>query len=79
MGADGGPAGPGLGVGAQDTIYLCNFRVSVDGEWLCLKELQDVEFNLPDSFPEPCTPSPIEPPRMLLGMIHSIYDKLELY
>lgn len=19
--------------GAQDTIYLCNFRVSVDGEW----------------------------------------------
>lgn len=30
--------------GAQDTIYLCNFRVSVDGEWLCLKELQDVEY-----------------------------------
>lgn len=29
--------------GAQDTIYLCNFRVSVDGEWLCLKELQDVD------------------------------------
>lgn len=27
--------------GAQDTIYLCNFRVSVDGDWLCLKELQD--------------------------------------
>jgi hypothetical protein len=27
--------------GLQDTIYLCNFRVSVDGEWLCLKELQD--------------------------------------
>lgn len=27
--------------GAQDTIYLCNFRVSVDGEWLCLKELAD--------------------------------------
>lgn len=27
--------------GVQDTIYLCNFRVSVDGEWLCLKELQD--------------------------------------
>ena len=26
---------------AQETIYLCNFRVSVDGEWLCLKELQD--------------------------------------
>lgn len=30
--------------GAQDTIYLCNFRVSVDGEWLCLKELQDMEY-----------------------------------
>ena len=26
----------------NDTIYLCNFRVSVDGEWLCLRELQDV-------------------------------------
>lgn len=29
--------------GAQDTIYLCNFRVSVDGEWLCLKELEDLD------------------------------------
>lgn len=29
--------------GIQDTIYLCNFRVSVDGEWLCLKELQDLD------------------------------------
>ncbi|XP_037896631.1 RUN and FYVE domain-containing protein 2 isoform X3 [Glossina fuscipes] len=29
--------------GVQDTIYLCNFRVSVDGEWLCLKELQDID------------------------------------
>lgn len=27
----------------QDTIYLCNFRVSVDGEWLCLKELHDLD------------------------------------
>lgn len=25
----------------NETIYLCNFRVSVDGEWLCLKELED--------------------------------------
>lgn len=33
--------------GAQDTIYLCNFRVSVDGEWLCLKELQDLEIQDP--------------------------------
>lgn len=30
------------GGGIQDTIYLCNFRVSVDGDWLCLKELQDL-------------------------------------
>ena len=26
---------------AEETIYLCNFRVSVDGDWLCLKELND--------------------------------------
>ncbi|XP_059091473.1 RUN and FYVE domain-containing protein 2-like isoform X2 [Tigriopus californicus] len=26
----------------RDTLYLCNFRVSVDGEWLCLKELADL-------------------------------------
>ena len=43
--------------GAQDTIYLCNFRVSVDGEWLCLKELQDeVDFTMPDSMQR--SPSP---------------------
>lgn len=45
--------------GAQDTIYLCNFRVSVDGEWLCLKELHDVEFNMQDSLIQPLSsPSP---------------------
>ena len=27
----------GSSVEPNDTIYLCNFRVSVDGEWLCLK------------------------------------------
>nr|CAG4643122.1 EOG090X043H [Ilyocryptus agilis] len=26
----------------NDTIYLCNFRVSVDGDWLCLRELHDL-------------------------------------
>ena len=26
---------------AGDTLYLCNFRVSVDGDWLCLKEVDD--------------------------------------
>ncbi|XP_008206018.1 protein RUFY3 isoform X2 [Nasonia vitripennis] len=44
--------------GAQDTIYLCNFRVSVDGDWLCLKELQDVEFS---SMPETMQRSPSPP------------------
>lgn len=24
-------------------VYLCNFRVSVDGDWLCLKELHDLK------------------------------------
>ncbi|BES91975.1 RUN and FYVE domain-containing protein [Nesidiocoris tenuis] len=47
--------------GAQDTIYLCNFRVSVDGEWLCLKELHDVEL-LQDGIHDLSTPSPVEPP-----------------
>jgi hypothetical protein len=54
--------------GAQDTIYLCNFRVSVDGEWLCLKELQDVEFSVPESSSQPPSPSPDEP-LPLLGMV----------
>ncbi|XP_033174512.1 protein RUFY3 isoform X6 [Bombus impatiens] len=51
--------------GAQDTIYLCNFRVSVDGEWLCLKELQDVEFSLQESMQR--SPSP---PLALSGINH---------
>ncbi|EEB18736.1 RUN and FYVE domain-containing protein, putative [Pediculus humanus corporis] len=47
--------------GAQDTIYLCNFRVSVDGEWLCLKQLEDVEF-VDNNYQQPISPpSPIEP------------------
>lgn len=54
--------------GAQDTIYLCNFRVSVDGEWLCLKELHDVEFNMQESFTRQLsTPSP-ETPLQPFGM-----------
>ncbi|XP_035796230.1 protein RUFY3-like isoform X3 [Anopheles albimanus] len=44
-GAGGSVAGGGSvsDTAAQDTIYLCNFRVTVDGEWLCLKELQDLD------------------------------------
>lgn len=54
--------------GAQDTIYLCNFRVSVDGEWLCLKELHDVEFNVHDSLQPLSSPSP-EIPTYPFGML----------
>ena len=28
---------------SNDTVYLCNFRVSVNGDWLCLKELHDLQ------------------------------------
>lgn len=56
--------------GAQDTIYLCNFRVSVDGEWLCLKELHDMEMQ--DSFTRPsdnggAITSPDDPMHSLMG------------
>ncbi|XP_070185659.1 RUN and FYVE domain-containing protein 2-like [Littorina saxatilis] len=30
----------------EETIYLCNFRVSVDGDWLCLRELSDVQLHM---------------------------------
>lgn len=50
---------------AKDTIYLCNFRVSVDGEWLCLKELADVQF-------EPSQTNPA-PPNPDIGINKSIY------
>ena len=30
-------------VNHSDTLYLCQFRVSVDGDWLCLKEVEDSE------------------------------------
>lgn len=45
---------------AQDTIYLCNFRVSVDGDWLCLRQLEDVEVPMqrPPSYYETLPPSP---------------------
>ncbi|KAL4623267.1 protein RUFY3-like isoform X2 [Arapaima gigas] len=43
---------------AQETIYLCNFRVSVDGEWLCLRELNDISLT-PD--PEVAREDPKDP------------------
>lgn len=68
---DGNPDGDMAG--AQDTIYLCNFRVSVDGEWLCLKELHDMEMQ--DSFHRPpvqgTITSPDDPMNTLMGkLIH---------
>ncbi|KAM3832145.1 protein RUFY3 isoform 2-T2 [Vipera latastei] len=40
---------------AMETIYLCKFRVSMDGEWLCLRELDDISLT-PD--PEPSQEDP---------------------
>lgn len=48
------------GGGAQDTIYLCNFKVSVDGEWLCLREVEKIQDKSADSYPELRTPSPVD-------------------
>lgn len=48
------------GCSAQDTIYLCNFKVSVDGEWLCLREVDQMQEKAVDTFPELRTPSPID-------------------
>ncbi|XP_026280877.2 protein RUFY3 isoform X2 [Frankliniella occidentalis] len=77
-GQDGGPGVAGS-AGAQDTIYLCNFRVSVDGEWLCLKELDQDGMELdrldpsgadnPALSPAFSTPSPDDPGPMLLSML----------
>lgn len=56
--------------GPSDTIYLCNFRVSVDGDWLCLKELHDMD-NMLESYirpPESGTViSPNDPMHSLMG------------
>ncbi|KAM4708345.1 protein RUFY3 isoform 5-T5 [Discoglossus pictus] len=41
---------------AMETIYLCKFRVSMDGEWLCLRELDDISL-IPDPEPNPEDPN----------------------
>lgn len=57
---------------AEETIYLCNFRVSVDGDWLCLKELSDVQLEV-DEF-ELASPedgkrkAPLPPKNRLWGL-----------
>ncbi|KAG8232606.1 hypothetical protein J437_LFUL010728, partial [Ladona fulva] len=77
----GNQLGNDMTAGAQDTIYLCNFRVSVDGEWLCLKELQDVEFSMPGQYHQPiaCSPhSPDDPPMSLLARDPAVIERSNL-
>ncbi|XP_014368631.2 protein RUFY3 isoform X4 [Papilio machaon] len=66
--------------GAQDTIYLCNFRVSVDGEWLCLKELHDIEMQ--DSFTRPnengAITSPDDPMHSLMARDPVVIERSNL-
>ncbi|CAH1129107.1 unnamed protein product [Ceutorhynchus assimilis] len=64
--------------GAQDTIYLCNFRVSVDGEWLCLKELQDVEFNMQESINNKIMSPPSPEPMPLFGRDPVVIERSNL-
>ena len=45
-----------------DTLYLCNFRVSVDGDWLCLKELGGSDMDLAGSSAAGLSP-PAPPPK----------------
>lgn len=74
VGLQGQPQGDNPDVdmaGAQDTIYLCNFRVSVDGEWLCLKELHDMDAAMQDSYLHPSENNgailPVNPMHSLMG------------
>ncbi|GBP05456.1 Protein RUFY3 [Eumeta japonica] len=66
--------------GAQDTIYLCNFRVSVDGEWLCLKELHDME--LQESYIRPAdtgvVTSPSDPMHSLMARDPVVIERSNL-
>ncbi|XP_053605419.1 protein RUFY3 isoform X3 [Plodia interpunctella] len=65
--------------GAQDTIYLCNFRVSVDGEWLCLKELHDMEMT--DSYTRPSEApitSPVDPMHALMARDPVVIERSNL-
>ena len=51
----------------SDTLYLCNFRVSVDGAWLCLKEVEDQELasEASGSSPRPAEVRQRKPPDSL--------------
>lgn len=60
------------GGSAQDTIYLCNFKVSVDGEWLCLREVDELQGKPVDSYPELRTPSPIDTHFLMRRLIETL-------
>ncbi|CAH1246846.1 RUFY2 [Branchiostoma lanceolatum] len=70
---------------AEETIYLCNFRVSVDGEWLCLRELGDLsvtpQLESPQEVPEendpPKDPTAIERANLLNMVKLSIKSLIE--
>lgn len=49
---------------AMETIYLCKFRVSMDGEWLCLRELDDISLT-PD--PEPTHEGMVRPHSLVVA------------
>lgn len=51
---------------AMETIYLCKFRVSMDGEWLCLRELDDISLT-PD--PEPTHEGTVRPSPERAGLV----------
>lgn len=36
-----------LALMAEETLYLCNFCVTVEGDWLCLRQLDDLNFRVP--------------------------------
>ena len=54
-------------VAPNDTIYLCNFRVSVDGEWLCLKVKNHFYFSKNIFF------CPLDITRQHVMTIHTVY------
>lgn len=58
---------------AMETIYLCKFRVSMDGEWLCLRELDDISLT-PD--PEPTHEGMVRPCPLVSNQHPHCYSRL---
>ncbi len=51
----------------DDALYLCNFRVSVDGEWFCLREAEGE----PETETDQSLYCPDYP---IIGLIHCIQE-----